>query len=245
LKCAAIVKKLPMTKIFISPLLPTINKFLNELVSETNRLIHGVCSQFHNVTMMDNTAFYGSDGLLRESFRGKKPENVVHLNGPGLNALKELFKGYIVGKAAMKGMNYSSALIKGGNVANVNDGFCNDIRYPNGGVDHRLMAGTGVSGDRLGLCDRRSDSVPVSNSCGNFRFVRDDKPNRRNTSYKPFRSRVFSGNDFRTRSDWNVPCTSTKIWDDKTKGFVLVGGSGFSTGNSQSHTQSRDHGGGK
>ena len=251
-KCAAILRKLPKTKILISPLLPTINRFLNQQVQETNRLIFDVCAKYHNVIMMDSTPFMDPDGLLLERFRGKRPENVVHLNGHGIRALKDLFKGYIVGRAPMRGMNYKSALIGGpsaqdtgcpSNSITTNRRFIRDdvnvIDRPHnmmnignrGPACDRMVAG-GSSGWLMG----RSNSGGTRSS-GPRRFERQDtvKVDRRNQKFRPrVNPRVSNGHresgfrDFRRK------------WDSSVNGFVEFGGTGISQSHSQSH-----HDGGK
>ena len=251
-KCAAILGKLPKIKIFISPLLPTINSFLNRQVQEANRLIFDVCAKYHNVIMMDNTPFMGPDGLLLEGFRGKRPENVVHLNGHGIRALKDLFKGYIVGRAPMRGMNYKSAVTgrpsaqdTGGSSNNiiVNRRFVRDdnvIERPYN------MMNIGI-GSRGPVCDRMvagqssgllmgSGNSGGPRSSGPRRLERKDsaKVNRRNQKFRP-RVNPGSVNSGQRESGFR---DFRRKWDSSVNGFVEFGGTGIS--HSQSH-----HDGGK
>ena len=253
-KCAAILGKLPKIKIFISPLLPTINRFLNQQVQEANRLIFDVCAKYHNVIMMDNTPFIGPDGLLLEGFRGKRPENVVHLNGHGIRALKDLFKGYIVGRAPMRGMNYKSALIGG---PSAQDTGCpsNNI------IDHRRfirddnvtdrphnMMNNGI-GNRGPVCDRMvaggssgwlmgSGNSGGPRSSGPRRFERQDsvKVDRRNQRFRPRVNPSHSVSNGHRESGYR---DFRRKWDSSVNDFVEFGG----TGTSQSHSQSHHDGG--
>ena len=236
MKCAAITRRLPKTKILISPLLPTINHFLNEQVFETNRLILDVCSKYHNVIMMDHTPFKGPDNLLLEKFRGRRPENVVHLNGHGIRALKDLFKGYIVGRAAMGGMNYKSALILIRGAPAEDAGYSrgpviderkfdrNDrTHYQSGGNKDVVGRPSGwLMGNGYG--SRRPGGDPRSG--GPRKFERNDNPDKRNPRFRPFGPRintyVNNRHDFKFR----------RIWDNSVNGFVEYDGSG--TGISQS-----------
>ena len=232
MKCAAITRRLPKTKILISPLLPTINHFLNEQVFETNRLILDVCSKYHNVIMMDNTPFKGPDNLLLEKFRGRRPENVVHLNGHGIRALKDLFKGYIVGRAAMRGMNYKSALLRGAPAENAGYSRGPDIDSRKFTRNDRSQIQSGGNKDVVG----RPSGWLMGNGYGRpggdprsgcpRKFERNDKPDKKNPRFRPFGPRINSS--INNRDDFKF----RRIWDNSVNGFVEYDGSG--TGISQS-----------
>ena len=96
-KCAAIHQIHPEMKIMISPILPTRNKHLNNLVRETNGYIEMLCGKHHNLLMTNNNSFANKEGLLLESLSSRKANDIVHINLSGIIKLGLLFRSYVIG----------------------------------------------------------------------------------------------------------------------------------------------------
>ena len=170
--------------------------------------------------------------LLLEKFRGRRPENVVHLNGHGIRALKDLFKGYIVGRAAMRGMNYKSALLRGAPAENAGYSRGPDIDSRKFTRNDRSQIQSGGNKDVVG----RPSGWLMGNGYGRpggdprsgcpRKFERNDKPDKKNPRFRPFGPRINSS--INNRDDFKF----RRIWDNSVNGFVEYDGSG--TGISQS-----------
>ena len=95
-KCAAIHRLHPQMRIIISPLLPTRNAQLNNLVRETNRYIEILSGKHYNIIMSDNSVFANEEGLLLDSLGSRKVNDIVHINLSGIIKLGLILRSYIL-----------------------------------------------------------------------------------------------------------------------------------------------------
>ena len=93
-KCAAIHRIHPQMRIFLSPLLPTRDEKLNNLVRQTNGYIYLMSIKHINLFMTNNNDFADSGGFLIDNLASRKANDTVHLNLSGIIKLGMLFKRY-------------------------------------------------------------------------------------------------------------------------------------------------------
>ena len=97
-KCAAIHRLHPQMRIFLSPLLPTRDEQLNNLVRETNGYIYLLSKKHINLFMTDNKYFADNKGFLRDNLASRRAKDTVHLNRSRIIQLSMLFKSYATSK---------------------------------------------------------------------------------------------------------------------------------------------------
>ena len=95
-KCAAIHRIHPQMRIIISPVLPTRDRQLNNLVRETNAYIYMLSNKHYNIIMSDNNVFADDEGLLLNSLGSRKVNDIVHINLSGIIKLGMILKSHIL-----------------------------------------------------------------------------------------------------------------------------------------------------
>jgi hypothetical protein len=118
----------PNTKLFISLLLPTKSKYVNNRVNELNNLILDMVFCQKNTFIIDNSIFGGDDGCMPPKFgrflrNGYANSNdIVHLGKEGIKRFCMNIKNSILRKGRYQsterfrtgGGNYSEAFDRGG-----------------------------------------------------------------------------------------------------------------------------------
>ena len=101
MKCRAIHKCHPKSKIFISPLLPTKDSSLNSKVKELNYHIMNVTDKYQNIVFLDNSSFVNNQGTLRTELgrhRMGLPDHAdsVHLGRKGIMLFAKGIKSSLI-----------------------------------------------------------------------------------------------------------------------------------------------------
>ena len=95
-KCNAIHAAFPKTKIFLSPLFPTMDYRLNCNVSTFNERIVSLTKKHHNIILINNGIFLDySTYLMKEQYHSKRFNDVVHLGDEGVRQFAKSIKSYV------------------------------------------------------------------------------------------------------------------------------------------------------
>ena len=109
-KCTEIHDLYPRSKIYLSPVLPTMNDHLNQKAMQFNDILFGhLVKKHHNLFVMTNINFLDrSNGLLCNELGSYR--DTVHLNRRGISQLAVNFKNSIMRKTPISGLDYSGAV---------------------------------------------------------------------------------------------------------------------------------------
>ena len=110
-KCMSIHALFPRTKIFISPILPTKNYYLNIKACQFNTRIMSLAKRHHNIFVINHSSFMDTRTyLLKEVFTSSRHTDMIHLGAQGLRQFASSLKSYAMGKSQLYPTNFNRAL---------------------------------------------------------------------------------------------------------------------------------------
>ena len=110
-KCMGIHALFPRTKIFLSPILPTKNYYLNIKVCQFNTRIISLAKRHHNIFIINNSSFMDiRTYLLRDVFKSSRHGDIIHLGAQGLRHFASSLKSYAMGKSPLYPTNFTRVL---------------------------------------------------------------------------------------------------------------------------------------